>query len=1429
MFLLPIIAPMTTVSAQLQFRADDFGILSKLDEVLNEREARIDDILVITEANQALDRVRLEVRESDSGDPLARLDSALAGVTMQPTAAPPVMHPAPYDMMLNPDNHPEEWAGNMWGTLLTVDNFIVWVHYRSRAEPPVEYDAYEEIDYAESSFILGLLGLASGNDPLLHEVDVDGDGNPDVRVGLTVAVDEQDGWGLEGNPPTVLWAEPAIEFTVVAIDPSDSLWPALELLEVTLMKQFAYSLTPLSQGESYVWVIDSRFTMTPEDFSFEVGLERLWFDIAGAGASFLAAIIGGLPVFGNPDESDIRIAAIAAPYAIHIDNVGQTDCPAHYDPETEHDLPSHLHPCTVAVGFGYIHFQEPDNAGDRPIEEIAYIDLAIHPVEGSVVLPEVIDIVLRNDKLLTTGMGIDGEGGLDTIEYYADERCDLHLHFHEDRSNQSESPGGPYGNITDSLGWLRGMPSGTLSEEEIRRVFRLVGSESSSVLPGQMPTRLSAILAIKNFTRDQSPNADDDTLPVNPSEAPNTLIVFRATESITEIDYVSWFMRSGAPEDHRRLRIHGQDLPTALVLYGTFELSGGSDAAEVFEGDQGDPLSALLDATILNLVDVFLDVGAIVNSIPESIVGIIGGDGSGTGTGGELHIVMFDDISASRQPMAVGRLRLELGSGAHPVGTGPHIVMSTDLNLTYVEGRHGQMDPLVPVAISIEHHGLIAVHVIDDEAADSQQFSLQTLGGDPLKLLYIEHRGGALADAGFQMIEISEQPASLDLLIEDTSATWRADRPISEILYAGRNGTQRQAVLLKGLPANFSMSISGDFSWVGEQPLTSVSVQMGNASNPRTMDGDHFLFWQDVDTAEASLSARLTGLSEVGWAAPVIPGAEGRDGMPTATLVTSGTQSLLLALRDETEWDDPTKGVNGDILIEPLPAVLELAIPSDEDSESGLVIPNFSTESGLAGLGFFLGGFSDLGQSINDMLGGIATSISGGDDDVDHFSAGVTFNANAPFSLTLDVSQGSMQLDEPSWVHGLSMSAGEVDNRTAFHLRAWLPDLPPVVSIFVSYENQTVRDVWDFEVDLEQWVPRRSEFIFDIHGLEGRDVEVIALGLTPGTATDLHMVTQLEIETGQTIPTTTIVSRYNMSHRLDSVYAMMLDRNSGTRSEVLLTDIPRIVDVNAALGRRVTLSLSVPEDQQRDGMGVGSVFMQQLVHSEGEWWPLTVFINDVPGVMELDVEPSSRFDITQDLSFQGMPTLTYSSSGDGMDLFISGAGRAINSRGDMLLLAENLASHATIQPTDDFGLSISSSGDGVGRLYVRQTNVPVTPGVWMQQMEAVGENLQSATVKVHTIAGLYPVIEVGDVRGGRIAATASLQVDAFGTTLEARGVLIDAQTTSYIPSASTLGVNGLTGDLSLLNAVPGFEGSSTHWLFAEPLSSAVLTVLATIT
>jgi hypothetical protein len=1421
-FLLPLFTPIGSASAELNIQSEDFGIMVELDNVLNERSDRTGDLAVTNAANNALDGVRMEVRESDSADPMARVQESLSNMQLVQTAPGPVVHPVPYDMMLNPENHPDEWANNIWGTLLTADNFVIWTHFKTRTGE--EYDHYEEVDFAESALFLGgIIGLLTGSDPLLHEISIDDDSTAEIEVGLTVDTSQSDGWGVEGNPPTTLWVEPTIEFTVKALDPTATIWNHIEFLEVTLMKQFAYSLNPLGQGESYVWVIDSRFTMMPEDFSLEVGLERFWFDIAEASTSFLLAIAGF--VTGGADESGVVLSAVAAPYAIHIDNVGQPNCPNWYDPATQYNLPSKDHPCTVGVGFGYIHYGVPQGANDRPIEEIAYLDVGIHPVEGAVVLPQGIDLVLRNDDILTSGFGVTGEGGLDTVEYYADQRADIHLHFHENRANLSAGPGEPFGNITDSRGWLRGMPAGTLSQQNIQRIFRMLGSAGSPELPGQVPERLSLILAIKNFSKDSTPNVDDQSMPVNPNDPPDSLVVIVSTQSVVSVDYSSWFMRSGAPDDHRRLRIQMEDLPTSVVLYGTFQLGGGDDAVSALNNQQSDPLSALLDATILNLVDVFIDIGNIVNSIPEAIVDIVGGDGDGTGTGGELHLELFDTIRGDRVPMALGMAKIELGSSPHPTTNGSHILMARDVDLGLVQGRQGQVEPLVPIAVSVEHSGLKAFHIVDGAGGD-QQVTFRATGGDPLRLLYLEHDRNSTEPNSFQSVYISDQPAELDLHISGDDATWTSDRPISEILYAGFNGTQRQVVLIEEFPQNFSMNLGERVSWQGEQPINSITIQSGNASAPRTMDGNHFLFWQDVNSSEASLSARLSGISEIEWSPPILEGADGRDGMPTARLSRVGGSDFSVVLRDDTAWEDPTLGVNGDVLISPLPGELEVAIPTS-DGPNQISIPELSTENGLAGVGFFLAGFSELGSSVNQMLGGYATSFTGDGSGTDSFAAGMTLNADEPFSITMDIRQGSMELDEPEWVHGFSMTADEYENRTALHIRSWLPNMPPTASLFVEYTNLSIIEKYHVEIDLEGWLPARSEIIFDIRGFNDQDFQMTLLGFIPGQNTTLHMDADLERIGGQVIPEIMLTSRYEMSHRLDAMHAMLLDREGATRSEVLVTDIPSEIDLNAALGERVHLSMSTPDNEQVHGRSVKSLMMQQQVFDAGKWWPLTVFIRDVPGTMTLDVEPSTDFDITSPTGFQGMPTLDYSSSQDGMDLFISASGRAINSKSDVLLLAEDMTTHASIVTTDTMGISVSSSGEGLGRLYLRQTDMPAMPGIWIRQMEAIGENLKSATIESHYIAGTYPIVAVSDVRGGKIAATARVQVDVGGFSLDARAVFIDAQTTSFIPSASTLGVNGLASDLSLLNAVPGFDSSSTHYLFAEPLSTIVLTLIAT--
>ena len=165
-------------------------------------------------------------------------------------------------------------------------------------------------------------------------------------------------------------------------------------------------------------------------------------------------------------------------------------------------------------------------------------------------------MTIRADSTLADGTGNLGENGLTTVEYWADERADLHIHFHENRSEvPPDNSDGVYGNVTDSSGWFRGMPKGSLTTEEIDRTFTMLGSKSEPELPGGQPNRLGLIIGVKNFTRDTSQNVDDPSLPVNPAYPPKTLLLVRSVQSLESVEYHSWMKRGGTDTDHRRIQI----------------------------------------------------------------------------------------------------------------------------------------------------------------------------------------------------------------------------------------------------------------------------------------------------------------------------------------------------------------------------------------------------------------------------------------------------------------------------------------------------------------------------------------------------------------------------------------------------------------------------------------------------------------------------------------------------------------------------------------------------------------------------------------------------------------------------------------------------------------------------------------------------------
>jgi len=529
---------------------------------------------------------------------------------------------------------------------------------------------------------------------------------------------------------------------------------------------------------------------------------------------------------------------------------------------------------------------------------------------------------------------------------------------------------------------------------------------------------------------------------------------------------------------------------------------------------------------------------------------------------------------------------------------------------------------------------------------------------------------------------------------------------------------------------------------------------------------------------------------------------------------------------------DHAPTVGGDSLsviasIDPLPSTVGIQIPTGSDSGSSLDVPEFNTSNGLSGVAFFISGFADLGRSVNSVLSGITSDISTSSESDEDFSLGIQLEADSTFDLTVEAVHGDGSIKAPTWVHGVAFKASPTGIADGFHLRIWLPELPPLIDFSISRQNKLNGQDWGISMGLEGWVPAHSELMVQIYGINGQDLLLTLQGLTVGAPTNLGLDAVFEIRSVGEITEVTTSTHYVLSERLDWVHVLLINREAGSRTEVMIQDIPETVDLQASIGTAISIDMTVPEQYRRDGSAVGAIMMQQMQWLDSAWWPVTVFLTDVPGWINLTTAPSLEFDITQNLAFQGTPTLDFRASEEGMSLYIEAFGRAINRRGDTILLAEGMTDFMSISTTQTFGLSIRSGGNGVERLYIRMSNVPVTPPLVLEEMEALGENLQRATVNIRELVGPYSIIEVDDVQGERIIVSARASAVVEGNEFDLRGVLLDAQVTDGIPTGTTLGVNGLASDLSLLNMIPGMSGSTKHVMVIEPFSSAILTILAT--
>ncbi|DAC19705.1 MAG TPA: hypothetical protein D7H91_06915, partial [Candidatus Poseidoniales archaeon] len=453
-----------------------------------------------------------------------------------------------------------------------------------------------------------------------------------------------------------------------------------------------------------------------------------------------------------------------------------------------------------------------------------------------------------------------------------------------------------------------------------------------------------------------------------------------------------------------------------------------------------------------------------------------------------------------------------------------------------------------------------------------------------------------------------------------------------------------------------------------------------------------------------------------------------------------------------------------------------------------------------------------------------------------------SINITAAEALVDALEDGRVDDDEMADVN-LSQLANEgltLQDMRAWHLRAWMPSLP-AGKIEVVYDFRMLAGVPTYEIDLKmsQWQPMYPQLTIIANGLDGQDAELFIDGLDTTMPRNVEINALFSTQENLTVPRVSVDMYYDAGVRLKSAHAILIDHNALTRVEALVVGIPQSTDVSAVIGDVLVLELVVPEIYRINGHSADSLMLKQLRYIDGFWYPSTAFMRDLPGEMALSTVPDTRFDIRKQTAFQGMRTLDYSSNTNDMDLYLEASGRAIEAKGDVLMLAEDLPTRFVLELTDDFGMRVESSGSGVKKVYVRQTDVPAQPGVTIERVEVVGQNLKGATIHLYTLPGEYPIIVIDDITDGRLVATAEAYVQPgviepwlnpiLGDfEMEGRAVLLDAQFTGIVPTASSVGVNGIVTDLSLVGSLTGEFVETRHVMVIDPISSALASGLAMI-
>jgi len=1009
------------------------------------------------------------------------------------------------------------------------------------------------LDNFAADFILSFINTLDESDTSWMLIDIDEDGNNEIRARLVPVVNDLINEDTDVNP---IDGDVGLEANLGLSFEFEELEELNQTLDIAIVRGITYT-DENDVDQTYVWGVNTQFPPNeiPDEYSLSVVIEEFIFTIGTDGS-------GGIGL--NPGDVDY----VNAPYQINVLMNNETSDPFNNGIDN------------LDIAIGYLKYNWSSgttiNPGDA-LEEITFIKIDLDNPRGKV--PRELGIRLVSQ----TKDGVDR----DSIELYApetettdpnesDKKFNLGFQYYEYNLNPGEDIDPFLSHIEADI---TGVPvcnsSSSISGEEI-------------CLDELNMPKASLWLEVRNEST---------------SERNWTVIEFHSTEPIESIvygdyEYYTEDERGATWDDHDYQLFTGLEiynLPENLVLEGNLQLdeSGGStipvndDVTSIDSSLVGGLISDLL----IGLAGRIVYVGDLLRSIPKAVLQSTIGEGDGEvairlrNRENELAYIdkIFVYLTSDRY------LDLNDGSG-------------DDYFAIYNESSYldnNAANSRSSISSKNEDYGFSAritdigdIDFYSREGITNISLSMNPTRDKPFRV-YFEGIDDTGETSHWANITLSNVPNNITLNVDNGNLVYAggddANEIIDNIIFTSFASGIYSRLKLEHLPGSAEIvSSDGDLRLITDSwfnftfTITNVTENEKATSwiwNHSVYNGSSVMLYQNnmgLENETASLSGNLS------WIQSLQLDDDGSGELADFKINHKQPVQFKVGAIDDTEYEEDYKGLDAYVFIDSLPAEIIVTVPM-LDSES-IISGNVGEINDLRDVARFIEALSEIGKALVNTVADLSINLV---TNVESFEtvARFLYNINEEVSVTAWVNKGNIELldETPRWVEGLWSSQKDVEGGTILGARLLLKGLPQ--SVDVNYTSKG--DDIDLELSLEDFNYRDTAdyIIFQEEGIIGPRVtafiEEIPVGL------DLNLNADLVLNATVENLTLSGSITMNTSQPVGPIYLVLeqFEEENPYRVEAFVSNLPGSMILNMEIHGDL-LEFNISSDQGIDTVAI---------------------------------------------------------------------------------------------------------------------------------------------------------------------------------------------------------------------------------------------------